>query len=596
MASTNSFHVLTPADINDADAPYSDEFPEEVTPPPSKELYNKQFPPLPTPAPTGIPSAPSDAHQAVTDEFSKKIFKAGKLPANMSFRKVKAITGNNDDCKPPLLTSIPFVHPLSADKNPGGTKRRWEGKDVSGPVKRPFKPSTPSQNPPGPSTAPPSNSTQVRAAPTPTQPNQPTAPADIQMAAPSNPPPNTNVAPEASSVPTQPHSIPPPPPNAPTSANTAQGAPPAPNLNQFTFGLPPPPPPADPTPDPYELTPIPFEGYPTIGGVGQEELLYFVSRDIRRIWDLESQVGPVVLAVLANDGLFPPEGAPERIQAIENLLLHHLGPCPDLIIGAPTLKPLNRSITLTYHPAFPFLITGITPNQRDSILERGCWSSPSATVFFHDYNPVPTDYIMTLRGFTRMEATYKYSSIVTSIICDDFRRNFKGAFDRINSHRDNIPSHLSDDDAYDFILDSMIAKGITIVEPDPATKTDVTRVVFNLYIHPHTKDTEEHADFRSNLRNHTFVGLRGSSSAGAPVHCNVCKAYDHQAPHCEYSSLPGWNRPKRLNHTPPLPLILNQTSGGGATRGKGQNPRGTRGRGRGGQAGNNRGRGRASLY
>jgi hypothetical protein len=186
--------------------------------------------------------------------------------------------------------------------------------------------------------------------------------------------------------------------------------PPKPTLTPATFS---------PLPK-FQLVPRPGGGFPQVKGHTHETIRAHVDHATLNS-GITTRV-PAVIAVSPSDrGVI---NAPKVITFRDMLRI-----CdnPDIFIHVPDL---NRNIsTRTHRPVTPYLIGGLTTEQRDILLYWTCWATPTAAFFIFPNTPFVTNYIMTLENTyldNNASAITKVHIAIEEAITTDYENEFEG--------------------------------------------------------------------------------------------------------------------------------------------------------------------------
>ncbi|KIJ42703.1 hypothetical protein M422DRAFT_254145 [Sphaerobolus stellatus SS14] len=207
-----------------------------------------------------------------------------------------------------------------------------------------------------------------------------------------------------------------------------------------------------------------------------------------------------------------------------------------LIIGTPRIVKLDDE--RDFKAPFPIFVGNLTLQEKQLLLSRPAWVTPSLTLFAQEFLPPPSSFVMTLRGFTvPPEAAYEEN--VRAVVHDKIK--FSAAFSGfIHKYHDNIPPPPNDDDnisihVVSYVLNSVNVKLLKIIE----NGLDVA--LFNVYVHPPSKILKHHAKWLALLRGNMYTMTEGAGSPlKVPYNCSVCRGEDHPTGLCAFTKLPGW--------------------------------------------------------
>ncbi|KIJ46229.1 hypothetical protein M422DRAFT_250271 [Sphaerobolus stellatus SS14] len=192
-----------------------------------------------------------------------------------------------------------------------------------------------------------------------------------------------------------------------------------------------------------------------------------------------------------------------------------------LIIGTPCIVKLDDECD--FKAPFPIFVGNLTLQEKQLLLSRPVWVTPSLTLFAQEFLPPASSFVMTLRGFTvPPEAAYEES--MRAVIHDKIK--FSAAFSGfICKYHDNIPPPPNVDDnvsihIVNYVLNSVNVKLLKIIE----NCLDVA--LFN---------------WLALLRGNVYTMTEGASSPlKVPYNCSVCHGEDHPTGLCAFTKLPGW--------------------------------------------------------
>jgi hypothetical protein len=266
---------------------------------------------------------------------------------------------------------------------------------------------------------------------------------------------------------------------------------------------------------------------------------------------------------------------------------------PNIFIQVPDL---NRNVYTAHKPVTPYLIGGLTTEQRDVLLYWTCWATPKTVFFIFPNTPFVTDYIMTLENTyldNNASAIAKVHIAIEEAILADNENEFEGFLENyLNLPHPNIT------------IETVINNVVTslLVVPLEITEKGANVTLFNIYAPSPTLVGDIHTGWLELFRNRTYT-FYGTANAMAPYTCGTCSGQDHPTGKCPFHDVPGWHKPEPTSKYG-KPINMNPQSPGQAQRGQGESARGVyRGRGgrgapRGGQRGWSRGnaRGRGGRY
>lgn len=283
-----------------------------------------------------------------------------------------------------------------------------------------------------------------------------------------------------------------------------------------------------PNPPINTLLPVPKpEGsFPCIHGLTEKDLFAHVHPDTLNAW--RKQSGPYIFAYLANDKIVTE--ASSRVARIRELIRSFFD-CPDLVVRH--AKP-TKLRSLDYKPVSPYFIGGLTSFQVDRLVERGCWSLPTITIFFIPAVLPISPFVMTL-GNLPLEPTPANNAKVAETVKAKIVSS-RPLHSFINHHRDNLPKALNGPGVVQYVVDSVQIKGFLLRERGDNIP------VFNVYIHSPSTNPTTNDLWVQKLRLLTYTCIEGTGEARELFHCNDCKGRDHPSGLCPYKAIPGWHR------------------------------------------------------
>ncbi|KIJ48463.1 hypothetical protein M422DRAFT_247800 [Sphaerobolus stellatus SS14] len=275
------------------------------------------------------------------------------------------------------------------------------------------------------------------------------------------------------------------------------------------------------------------DGGPMIHGLKASKLYARTHQESRSIF--QSHPGEKMV-------LFPPGKEPSNPTLLILGVRHFLqelfphNQLGTLIIGTPRIVKLDDE--RDFKAPFPIFVGNLTLQEKQLLLSRPVWVTPSLTLFAQEFLPTPSSFVMTLRGFTvPPEAAYEEN--VKAVVHDKIK--FSAAFSGfIRKYHDNIPPPPNADDnvsthVVDYILNSINVKLLKIIE----NGLDVA--LFNIYIYPPSKILKHHAKWLALLRGNVYTMTEGARSPlKTPYNCSICRGEDHPTGLCAFTKLPGW--------------------------------------------------------
>jgi len=284
--------------------------------------------------------------------------------------------------------------------------------------------------------------------------------------------------------------------------------------------------------------------------------------------------GPKALIYKAHGGKFKKDSAEETIQ-LRKLIQDFLMTTKTPIIATPV--PDNEKAKKE-DPPFCALVRGLPQEHIDELVNKVSHttylpppentptppqrflSSAEITIFIIPYDPAPSSFVTTLKGFlfvdeNDIQSETAVSQIVTStIFSDDGSSDLPNTIRRfVARNRDNIEDTIVNiDDALRFIRSSIRVKRLNLLKKDDIdTGLGKPSPVWNIYLFPPTTDQIAIREWRDIIRKTKFV--TDVNNAGRTVklfNCTVCHSEDHPAGMCPYPAQPGWTAP------PPIPNAI----------------------------------------
>jgi hypothetical protein len=181
-------------------------------------------------------------------------------------------------------------------------------------------------------------------------------------------------------------------------------------------------------------------------------------------------------------------------------------------------KPTNKYPT-TYKPIFLYLIVNLSPAQEQSLLSRRVWSTNIITFFTIPYDPPVSWYSMSLVGI-QLTPPHEHEREVSETIGSTIKNNHL-ATTFIIGHRDKIEPIFDDNEAIQFILDSIYVRGEWLY-------IDKRRHPVFVYIHPLTAELSFHQTWLAILQKALYPTMYGvGQHHKTQWRCNICKGLDH---------------------------------------------------------------------
>ena len=195
--------------------------------------------------------------------------------------------------------------------------------------------------------------------------------------------------------------------------------------------------------------------------------------------------------------------------------------------------------------AAPYLyfVTGLPEHFRRSLVKTAIFEVEShlKVLFIEDGCPVPHDYVTTLKNYNMPvdndeecnAAVDRVRESVINKLFDNESLTTHHVKVFLRSNNDNFPKSFSEQEALDYMRDSVYVKMHQIFTP-------VTRIltpVYNVYIFPPTKSPESLSRWRKWISKQTFfAGIYGVGvKHDFGFNCIHCKSIDHPAGLCPYA-------------------------------------------------------------
>ncbi|KIJ55886.1 hypothetical protein M422DRAFT_23438 [Sphaerobolus stellatus SS14] len=276
------------------------------------------------------------------------------------------------------------------------------------------------------------------------------------------------------------------------------------------------------------------------------------------------------------NGRFDLEG--EQAAAIEEHIRHITGnPNAEVLAGFPPTQRLPGG------PAFPHMIRGISPEQKQMLIARSIWNSSTLAYRVLDWNPTPTWFAVTL-GQINLEPGRHEERVAAEV--SSFFASYTQLKDYIEKHHDNLTlphGEPATTDAYiRELCHSVVAKGIKIPEQGRSKN------YFNIHVRPPSVTRKGYRNWLSLLQSTTyFLDKNVAKPLNPGFICVICKGRDHPQEICPFPSFPGWPVVHKF-----APGHKAKTNPDDSSDDDGNPFLGNAGRGRGRGRGNGRGRGR----
>ena len=262
--------------------------------------------------------------------------------------------------------------------------------------------------------------------------------------------------------------------------------------------------------------------------------------------------------------------------------------------------PVPATKNKKHLPPLCALIGRIPPQKAHFLLNMKFLSTPNLTVFFIPFNPEPTTFVTTLKGFifpkeTKKETEEQVRDIVNNaLFFGDNKSTTTTATKRmLANHRDRIPAPLNVNvqEAARYLAASTTVRRLDLVrKEDIGTGEGKGDPAWNVYIAPPTSNFPILLEWIALIRATKFVTIKNNAgTARKPFTCTVCHSEDHPGGMCNFPAQPDWITPpptdspalsNLLSTTQPTAVTQNPPTRRGGNRG-GPRSRGTTTRGRG---------------
>ena len=240
----------------------------------------------------------------------------------------------------------------------------------------------------------------------------------------------------------------------------------------------------------------------------------------------------------------------------------HLPPLCALIGGIPPVKARGLLNMVSANPLPQSRQRKLTPAQK-------FLSTPSLTVFFIPFEPEPTNFVVTLKGFiftkeTKEQTEWVVKGIVEQALFfgDENSATTTATKRMLANHRDKIPIPLNINvqEAIRYLVASTVVKRHDLVrKEDIGTGEGKGDPVWNVYIAPPTANHSVLLEWITMIRETKFVTTRHKAGeARKPFTCSVCHSEDHPGGMCRYPREPDWITPQPST-SPALSSLLNAT-------------------------------------
>ena len=311
----------------------------------------------------------------------------------------------------------------------------------------------------------------------------------------------------------------------------------------------------------------------------------------RTLWD--SVPSPKILAYKAYGGrISDVEEVAQLREAIKKSLELPVHP-----LVAPPTPAVGRQRRDT--PPYCALIGDLTEGQAKNLIARQFIATENDVFIFIEYNPQPSSFVTTLKGFFFFETSPSQTKVdVDEIIAatlfegGNTSRTVMRVKRFLAAYRDNIPEPFGDiDNTVRFLRKSIMVEHLELVrKADVGTGGGKGHPAWNVYIHPPTADPDRLHEWKKLIRSTDFVTLdKGTGTTHKIFHCTVCRSENHPGGMCRLPNRLGWVKPpsqqsetlnKVLAANTPDPNEAGPSRGARGGRNGGRGRSGTPGRGR----------------
>ena len=272
----------------------------------------------------------------------------------------------------------------------------------------------------------------------------------------------------------------------------------------------------------FQLVPRPDGGFPQVKGHTHETIRAHIDPATLNLWN--DHAGPAVIAFSPSDH---GEIDAPKVITFRNMLCDCLRN-PDIFIQVPDL---NKNVYTVHKPMMPYLIGGLTTEQRDILLYWTCWATPKTVSFIFPNTPFVTDYVMTLEKTyldNNATAIAKVHIAIEEAILTDNENEFEGFLENyLNLPHPNI--------TIEAILNNVITS--LLVVPLKITEKGANVTLFNIYAPSPMLVGNIHEGWLELFCNQTYT-FYGTANAMAPYTCGTCSGQDHPTGKCPFHDIP----------------------------------------------------------
>ncbi|THU79138.1 hypothetical protein K435DRAFT_884784 [Dendrothele bispora CBS 962.96] len=264
--------------------------------------------------------------------------------------------------------------------------------------------------------------------------------------------------------------VPPPmqnntPPVPPLTQNNVPPVPP-PTQNNIPPATPNGPPPAANTYIPGGVAAPPPGGYPRVYGFHSGNVREGQAQEQITLWDEIVATRGGLLIRMFDPTPDPIAAQQQMTRAVRDTIPSH---------AMPTVAPPERIEGSSSQPPTHFLVMGISPNDVQHLIDRRIIDTAHGAFITIPYNPNPDHFVMTLQGHTFREdqAVEAQQAFRMQLSREPHLSHF------ISTHRDNLPAHLTPEEAIAITLNCLRAQPIRMGHPE-----GVERIYWNVYAPP----------------------------------------------------------------------------------------------------------------
>ncbi|KIJ27277.1 hypothetical protein M422DRAFT_271593 [Sphaerobolus stellatus SS14] len=272
----------------------------------------------------------------------------------------------------------------------------------------------------------------------------------------------------------------------------------------------------------------PEGGWPIVHGMTQSRLTKAIR--VTSVVDWRTYEGKKVLAVPERDRVDFQTAA--LVSLVEDIIRQAFpkNSTLDIFPGGTTNERLHP-----HHP-FPAIITGLSNEDAEALLNEFCLATAHRAVFFYPFNvalPVST-FAVSLENITIRPGPDNDVRAAAEIV--RFLKTAREVADHVDMWNDNIPfsNPSSPADLYNWTLNTVTVKGAFI------QRKGAPFPIHHLYIHPPSTDPLAHKKWINLLSSLVYYTRKGDGRAITPLLCEVCKGIDHAVVDCLYTQIPGW--------------------------------------------------------